>query len=59
MYGLFPAGYEVYPVRSFGQSLFLRFLPTLPTGWDKEIDINKTVHLVRAQRAGMVQTEVR
>ena len=59
MYGLFPAGYEVYPVRSFGQSLFLRFPPTLPTGWDNEIDIHKTIQLVRAQRSGMVQTKVR
>ena len=31
----------------------------LPTGWDNEIDIQKTIQLVRAQRAGMVQTEVR
>ena len=31
----------------------------LPTGWDNEIDIQKTIQLVRAQRSGMVQTEVR
>lgn len=57
MYGPFSADYEVYPVRSFGQSLFLP--PTLPTGWDNEIDIQKTIQLVRAQRTSMVQTEVR
>lgn len=28
-------------------------------GWDNEIDIQKTIQLVRAQRSGMVQTEVR
>ena len=28
------------------------------TGWDNEIDIQKTIQLVRAQRSGMVQTEV-
>lgn len=27
-------------------------------GWDNEIDIQKTIQLVRAQRSGMVQTEV-
>lgn len=27
-------------------------------GWDDEIDIQKTIQLVRAQRSGMVQTEV-
>ena len=58
-YGLFPAGCEVYPVRNFGQSLFLHFPSTLPTGWDKEIDINKTIQLVRAQRYGMVHSEVK
>ena len=29
------------------------------TGWNGEIDIQKVIHLVRAQRPGMVQTEVR
>ena len=28
------------------------------SGWDSEIDIQKTIQLVRAQRSGMVQTEV-
>lgn len=27
------------------------------TGWDNEIDIQRTIQLVRAQRSGMVQTE--
>ncbi len=26
-------------------------------GWDNEIDIQRTIQLVRAQRSGMVQTE--
>jgi len=34
-------------------------LNPLSTGWDNEIDIQKTIQLVRAQRSGMVQTEVR
>ena len=29
------------------------------TGWDKEIDIQRTIKLVRTQCPGMVQTEVR
>ncbi len=28
------------------------------SGWESEIDIQKTIQLVRAQRSGMVQTEV-
>ena len=36
----------------------LSFFPLL-TGWDNEIDIQKTIQLVRVQRSGMVQTEVR
>lgn len=27
------------------------------SGWDNEIDIQRTIQLVRAQRSGMVQTE--
>ena len=34
-------------------------LPVVTLGWDSEIDIQKTIQLVRAQRSGMVQTEVR
>ena len=34
-------------------------LNPLSVGWDNEIDIQKTIQLVRAQRSGMVQTEVR
>ena len=29
------------------------------SGWDCEIDIQKTIQLVRSQRSGMVQTEVK
>jgi len=29
-----------------------------PSGFDNEIDIQKSIMLVRAQRSGMVQTEV-
>ena len=29
------------------------------SGWDSEIDIQMTVHLVRSQRSTMVRTEVR
>ena len=35
--------------------MLLYFLP----GWDSEIDIQMTVHLVRSQRSTMVRTEVR
>ena len=35
------------------------FLPSLLTGRHHEIDVQKTIQLVRAQRSGMVQTEVR
>ena len=28
------------------------------SGWDSEIDIQKSIQLVRSQRSGMVQTEV-
>ena len=37
---------------------FPLFPPLFPPGWDNEIDIQKTIQLVRAQRSGMVQTEV-
>ena len=37
----------------------LLFPPFLLTGWDSEIDIQMTVHLVRSQRSTMVRTEVR
>ena len=37
----------------------LLFSPFLLTGWDSEIDIQMTVHLVRSQRSIMVRTEVR
>ncbi len=29
----------------------------MTTGWDEEIDIQKTILIIRAQRSGMVQTE--
>ena len=29
----------------------------LTAGWDNEVDLQRTIQLVRAQRSGMVQTE--
>ena len=41
-----------------GDNEWLSFLPLL-IGWHHEIDIQKTIQLVRTQRSSMVQTEVR
>ena len=36
----------------------MSIVPRLLAGWDEEIDIQKTILIIRAQRSGMVQTEV-
>ena len=45
-------------VTSLSLSLSHTHTHTNTLGWDTEIDIQKSIQLVRAQRSGMVQTEV-